>query len=341
MHYFGQPKIRISNQVGGEARSAIDLYDRRLVSNQFPIIYSPEHFAQLVGMKVGFLYSVSNQQGSHYRCFAIPKRNGGKRVICEPLPNLKLVQRWILDNILTSVELHDAAKAYRAGYSVKDNAKFHREREFVYQIDVEDFFGSISYFKVNQIFRDFGYTKAVAMLLAKICTLGGALPQGAPTSGALSNVVLTDFDTDLFAFARSMSLRYTRYADDITISGDEIDFRRVTEFVRCELRKQNLKLNSKKTRILRKWQKQKVTGIVVNKKLSIDRSIIKELRQVVYYIEKYGLFGHLRMIQEKEPEFYLDKLIGMAAHAKFVKTGDENLKRYHKFLVEVRRDTDF
>lgn len=278
-----------------------------------PIIYDGHHLAKLTGTSHDYIFSASNSQSRFYRSFKIKKRNGKLRAIDEPLPTLKNVQRWVLANILARIEVSKVAKAFVKDVSIKDNARFHRNQNYVISIDVRDFFPSIPLWRVYAVLRSQGYSRGVSYLIAKLCTLDDKLPQGAPTSPAISNIVLAEFDSKILDYTRSKGLRYTRYADDLTVSGGTVNIGELLEVVRVHLEMEGLHINDEKTKVMRKGGRQIVTGIVVNKKLSVKREIVRDLRKNCYYIKKFGLDLHLLNIGESRGN-YINHLMGIATH---------------------------
>lgn len=188
-------------------------YAKKLYDKHLPIIYNQEHLCLLLGYKKIYIYSVSNSPGDFYRHYQIAKKNGGFRQISEPLPSLKEIQRWILDNILINIETSAYAKAYIKKKSIKDNARFHKKQKIVLSLDIKNFFNSISSDKIFDVFWKLGYKDDVAVMLTNLCCLNGSLPQGAPTSPMLSNIVLKDFDDEIASYTLERKIRYTRYAE--------------------------------------------------------------------------------------------------------------------------------
>ena len=145
----------------GYSQSEIEIclnYAKNLFDKKFPIIYSQHHLSLLVGYSEDYLYKVSNSSKKFYRVYEIPKKNGGTRTIAEPLPSLKEIQYWILENILYKCEVSKYAKAYVRGQSIKKNAKFHINQKVLLSLDIRDFFGSIKFFDIYKIFSSMGYS---------------------------------------------------------------------------------------------------------------------------------------------------------------------------------------
>lgn len=305
-------------------------YAKRLYNQNLPIIYNQEHLCLLLGYKSEYVYAVSNSAYNFYRTYEIPKKNGGTREISEPLPSLKEIQRWILDNILSQIEISVYAKAYIKNKSIKENARFHKRQEVVLSLDVERFFDSITSDRVYNLFSELGYKEDVVVMLTNLCCLYGCLPQGAPTSPTLSNIILRDFDNEIGEYITENHIRYTRYADDMTFSGD-FNPGKVILLVRKELYSVGLKLNESKTRTRKKGQRQEVTGIVVNEKMQIPKSVRKKIRQEVYYIQKYGLESHMQHCNMHKAN-YLQHLKGRIQYGLFINPNDYELQEYLSYL---------
>lgn len=271
------------------------IYAQNLFNNKVPIIHDVKHLSLLLGYKTELLYKVTNDPSKFYRKFKILKRNGKLRKINEPYPTVKEIQYWILNNILQKIEISPFAKAYVKKRNIRDNARFHKGQRIVINLDVRNYFESITVKKVYSIFLNIGYTQKVSSVLASLCCLYNHLPQGAPTSPVLSNIYAKDLDKRISSYTIKNKLRYTRYSDDITISGDISDDRisSIINFVKMVLRDNDLKMNDSKTKILRANNRQMVTGVVVNSKLSIQRKIKKNIRQEMYYIMKFGIDSHI------------------------------------------------
>jgi RNA-directed DNA polymerase len=332
-------RAAIENGFSNEYVESCLKYARPLNQRNLPVIYDQEHFSKLVGYKLDYVLAASHSTPKFYRVFNISKKQGGIREIAEPLPSLKEIQRWILDNILYTCKPSKFAKGFIPHISIRDNARFHRNQALVLSLDIKDFFPSIRIGRVYNFFRRLGYQSSVLYLLTHLCTLNRCLPQGAPTSPALSNLIVLRMDRRLSGFALKEKIRYTRYADDITFSG-EFESGRIIKFVRKVVADEGLELNENKTRLMQRHKRQEVTGIVVNEKLQAPRHDRKELRKAIYFIEKYGLDSHIRHTQNFRSH-YLKHLLGIANFFLFVNPKDKDAKRAIKLLYRLLQENAF
>lgn len=313
-------------------------YAKKLHNQNLPIIYDSIHLSSLLGYRINFIYAVTNKTSSFYRYYKIPKKTSGFRQIAEPLPNLKEIQSWINFNILKPLENKNIyIKSYKSKMSIKDNAKFHRNQKNVFSLDIADYFSNISEGKVILFFKNLGYSLELSITLAKLCCLNKCLPQGAPTSPLLSNLITLNIDKRIFGFCKIRNIRYTRYADDLTFSGD-FNTGEIFNFTKKVLSEYGFELNQKKTRNKQQHQQQKVTGIVVNKKLQVPANMRRTLRQEIYYITKFGLKEHLSKLRIKDLN-YLDQILGKINFVLFVNPKDqemiknkEKIKQYIKTM---------
>lgn len=308
-------------------------YAKPLFDQGVPVIIESSHFSGLVGFDHEYVCKMAYASKYFYRNFTIKKSNGKERHIDEPLPDLKLVQKWILSEILSMVQISPYAKAYAKGRSIKQNARFHRAQKAVVSLDIQDFFPSICFKDVFNIFNDLGYKKNISSFLANLCCLDGKLPQGAPTSPCLSNIRMVKIDQELSLYCKENNWRYTRYSDDLTFSGDA-NVHNLIKIVSNTLYQNGFILNSKKTRVARKNTRQEVTGIVVNRHMQVPKQDRKQLRQQVYYIRKFGLDSHLDHINETRRN-YLRHLLGKANFALYINPNDEEMRVNTGFIKEL------
>jgi len=326
LNYSEEEKERLLNY-------AKDLHDK-----QMPIIYDGIHLSYLLGFKVDFIYGITNSPRNYYRSYKIPKKQNGKfRDISEPLPNLKEIQYWIIENILSKFRVSGYVKSYVKKRSIKDNAKYHIGKKYVLTLDIKKYFPSFSFGKVYNFFLNIGYIESVAMVLAKLCYFNG-LPQGAPTSPILSNILTQNIDRRVSIFCRKNKINYTRYADDLTFSGD-FKVGKVIKIIEEILKTEGFELNKEKIRVRKKNSNQEVTGITVNEKLQASKKLRHSIRQEVYYIRKFGIEEH---IKEKNGEienikYHLDRLIGECNFIIYINPSDEEYIGYKEFLLEEKR----
>jgi RNA-directed DNA polymerase len=220
----------------------------------------------------------------HYHQFTIPKRSGGTRQIRAPDRELKDLQRLLLRRLLGRLRVHPAAMGFERGRSIVSNALAHRGQAVVLRLDIRDFFPSTSAKRVGRYFRRIGWNRPATRLLLRWCAYDGGLPQGAPTSPRLSNLVNYRIDARLAAMASKLGAVYTRYADDLTISFTEEDQKKVhymQRFVRRVVETQGYRLHHrKKLSIRRRHHRQTVTGLVVNQRVNLPRGVRRWLRAV-------------------------------------------------------------
>ena len=287
-----------------------------------------------LGFHAKTLYAVSNNLGKHYHNVQLPKKSGGIRKLSVPDELLKSIQRKITDVLLISMPVSLYAKAYRYGSSTTRNARHHVGKNVVLKLDILHFFDSIRYSTVkNLVFPEEIYAENLRILLTMLCYYKDALPQGAPSSPAITNIILYGFDEQIGQWCRDRNISYTRYCDDMTFSGDFCP-EEVTEFVGSELKKIGFLLNEQKTHIQHSFQQQTVTGIVVNKKLSIPADDRRRLRQELYYCRKYGISEHLRRIGvDASDETYRLRLLGKVNYFLQISPGDPDLMESRQWLL--------
>ena len=272
--------------------------------------------AALLGVEVNRLEEILNNVSGHYQEFWMRKRSGGYRMISAPDKDLQAIQSTIYSRILSSVTIvHPAAVGCRCGRSVVDNAAPHLGKRSVLKMDIHDFFGSIRSPRVRQTFKKIGYPENVSKVLGALCCLHRHLPQGAPTSPALSNIVGYEMDRKLAALAAEYGLTYTRYADDLTFSGDVFPKEQIIPQVKRIIRDEKFEPNHKKTHFMNQSSRKIITGVSVASgvKLTIPKSKKREIRKNVYFILTKGLAEHQRRIGSHDPA-YLKRLIGMLCY---------------------------
>ncbi|MFO0590229.1 MAG: reverse transcriptase family protein [Polyangiaceae bacterium] len=305
-------ELRYSREVKTVSRNRAQLTRTGLPPKiDLPKIETPTELARFLGLKwprdLTAWLRPGEEKGAGYVAFEIPKRTGGARRIHAPKMALKKAQRRILDEILARIPAHDACHGFVKGRGIVTNAKPHQGARVVVKMDLADFFPTIHYRRVRGLFAFYGYPPAVAQLLAGLCThrskladgrvaWPGVLPQGAPTSPAIANIVCRRLDARLAALAKKAGATYTRYADDLTFSfpandkGESaLELGRFFWWVDQICQSEGFTENAKKRRVLRRSTAQRVTGVVVNDKLSAPREVRRKLRAMVDRCRKRGL----------------------------------------------------
>ncbi|MGN7297088.1 retron Ec67 family RNA-directed DNA polymerase/endonuclease [Ferdinandcohnia sp. SAFN-114] len=280
-------------------------------------------FLEIPRKKLSYLL-YKNDINTFYTSFEIDKKNGGVRKINAPLAELKDIQRKL------AVALHNHKKkkqkiknnlshAFEKEKSIITNAKIHRNKKLVLNIDLENFFESFHFGRVRGFFiknNNFRLSSEVATVIAQLTCYKGNLPQGAPTSPIITNLICEILDQRLLKIAKRHKLDYTRYADDLTFSTNDEKFLDLeTEFYKLlssELIRAGFKINEKKKRLQLRDSRQVVTGLVVNKKINVNRIFYKETRAMAHQLYKEGKFeinGKPANLNQLEGRFaFIDQL---------------------------------
>jgi RNA-directed DNA polymerase len=309
-------------------------YAEPLAKAGLPVIYDFSHLSALLGFQEAALSDAIQDPRPLYVSYFIPKRGPGYRQIAEPVSSLRQIQEWILVHILNQCAPHDAATAFFRGRSIKQNARPHLAQPMVLSLDVKDFFPSVGAAHVEGVFRRLGYSKGVAHALMGLTVLGNGLPQGAPTSPALSNLVMIGVDERLSQYALASGVSYSRYADDMTFSG-QFSPGHIIALVRRVLSEHGFSLNEAKTRLMLPHERQEVTGVVINRRLQAPRRLRRAIRQEVHYIERFGPEEHERR-RPSVRENRLDHLRGLVEFVLFLNPDDRDARHAIAVLGRVR-----
>jgi retron-type reverse transcriptase len=337
------------------------LADRRshvekLQSLGLPLLSTPADVAAAIGITVPRLrwlaFHHPASRVSHYTCFHVPKKSGGQRTLSAPKAGIRQCQEWVLANILSKVPLHEAAQGFVPARSTLTNARPHVNRSVLVNTDLEDFFPSITFPRVKGAFQMLGYSPAVATILALVCTESPrrqvdyngvrlhvasgprALPQGACTSPALSNLVARRLDARLDGIARKLGWTYTRYADDATFSAPPEAAGTVGYLlarIRHITQDEGFRINETKTRILRRNARQSVTGINVNCGATLPRRTRRRLRAILHQAKRSGLAAQNRDGRDN----FAAWLDGMIAYVAMVQPAEgDRLRQQFRSLAE-------
>ncbi|MFK8377052.1 reverse transcriptase domain-containing protein [Capnocytophaga canimorsus] len=244
--------------------------------------------------------SNADLSNKRYHTFSIRKKTGGERIINAPESSLEKIQKALNTILNECVTVHPKAMGFTKGKSVVTNARLHLGKNYVYNIDLKDFFHSFKKWQVKRVFArsPFQFSEEVANCLTNLCVYALAiddkkefvLPQGAPTSPILTNILCRKMDIALDKLAKKYKATYSRYADDISFSSNVSVFNNSVflEELEAIISRNRLEINPKKTRLQKKNTRQEVTGITVNEKLNTTRKYVKQIRMWLYLIEKYG-----------------------------------------------------
>lgn len=276
-------------QLDERARNFITAYWQEMKASRLCCIFSCAHLADLLQTPLDQLHSLSKDQENNYHTFTIKKSSGADREIQAPIQKLNVIQRIILDTFLHNVPLNQHAEGFRKKRSILTNAVRHVNSRILVKLDIQNFFPTISYKRVKGMYLQLGYPRQVATLLSGLATHQGMLPTGAPTSPAIANIISRKLDKRLVNLGRTTGFSYSRYADDMTISGNDEKIVKMIPFFRQIIQEEGFTLNERKIRIMRSGRRQSVTGIIVNQKPNIDRREIKKLRAVLYNCKRGNL----------------------------------------------------
>ena len=335
-------------------------------NNTIPALLTLGHLAQRSGVPYGRLRAAVERRRQTYKHFTIRKRSGGRRTISVPNLDILMVQRWLTKHILNRQPVHSASYAFKPGSSIVRCANRHTGARWLVKMDISGFFGSISEIAVFRVFRSLGYEPLMAFELARLTTcvtnnwyrytnwrwrnyypfyeIGsyndgriGHLPQGAPTSPMLSNLVMRDLDNRIADIAGHNNLIFSRYSDDLTFSTRESWSRSRSKVlirsVSQALRTAGFYPNVRKTKIVPPGGRKVVLGLVVDGEVpQLSRQFRGNLRQHLYFLEKYGPVEHMRRRKFETILGMKHHIRGYIDYARMIdeQYGIEMLKKYEE-----------
>ena len=230
--------------------------------------------------------SMIHSQNCYYRSFSIPKKRGGYRVINSPYPSLQVIQQKILEKHLSSIPCFQHSYAFAKNKNAIEHARYHLGAEELLTMDIQDYFPSISKNSVFSTLIEHDLPPTFASYIACLCTLDNCLPQGACTSPILSNIVFKPIDTRLENLAKKLSLKYSRYADDLAFSGDHIP-RNLISVVERILATYEFHINRNKCKLKLSGARKIITGVSISStELKVPKKFKRELRAAIYELEK-------------------------------------------------------
>ncbi|HNO79866.1 MAG TPA: reverse transcriptase family protein [Phycisphaerae bacterium] len=292
----------------------------RLNSFGMPVFHSTDDLLRWLNLDFRSFLALADPSNrirpgkTNYVEWHVPKKSTGVRIICSPKPRLKSVQTKIKEGILDRAPVHGAAHGFVRNRNIVSNASAHVGKDLILNLDLRNFFDHVTYPQVVGIFRWLGYNSEVSRCLAQLCTYRPNLGpinkprgeddqikcvwrafrhavQGAPTSPMLANLAVHRMDRRLSGLAKRFDATYTRYADDLTFSGDESFKRGMIRFLKCAkviIRQEGFRLNHRKLRFMRPSQRQEVTGVIVNEKTNARREDYDRLKAIIYNARKAG-----------------------------------------------------
>ncbi len=324
---------------------------QKLKENQMPVIETDKELAAFLQIDYKTLrYLVYHRDvvtfDNYYR-FDIPKKSGGTRHIAAPKTQLKTAQRQILEQILQKVEVSDLSHGFIKSRSVLTSAKTHNTSpDLLINIDLENFFPTITFERVRGVYQSFGYSGYIASLLAMICTYcermpleikgqikyiktsDRILPQGSPASPMITNIICKKLDKRIYGLCQKLGITYTRYADDMSFSytgnTNDFDIGNFLNSVNKIIESEGFHMKKEKTHILRKNNRQYITGIVINnEEIGVPKKWVKILKASIHNAQKLKASGG--SVSNKT----IQEISGKIAWLKSV-----NAKRYQKVINE-------
>lgn len=298
-----------------------------LNSLKLPKINTLDELSNNLRISKKLIYLLSKNNDSFYKEKTIKKKNGDDRNLLVPSYSLKLIQKWILTNILEKIEPSEESMAFKKGelFNTKSNANHHRYNIYLLKMDFKDFFPSIKKNRIYCLFTNLGYNTLIATILTNICTHKGSLPQGAITSPYLSNLVCYELDYDIKNKCEELEITYTRYADDLIFSCDNMTrLKNLHRDVIKITKKHKFKLNREKTKYRSENRKKTITGITINQgQLKACKKLKINLRSIIY-----------NSIRDNKQE-NLNKIIGYISYIKYIEPYyDKKMLNYIKKVIE-------
>lgn len=265
--------------------------------------------SKLLSLEKASLENLLNK--NQYNKFMLAKRSGGYRTISAPSKDLLQVQKKIYNDLLIYENVHPACMGFRQNISISNNAQLHLGKSHILKVDLADFFCSIKRPRVIKAYKEMGFSTDLSKILARLCTLDNKLPQGGATSPVLSNIIAYNMDVKLQKLADENNLVYSRYADDLTFSGNTINFEQLLQDINLIVNAELFTIQKKKTRLLSENKRKIITGVSISSgyKLTIPKSKKREVRKNIYFILTKGLNEHQKFIGSNDPS-YLKRLMG-------------------------------
>lgn len=293
-----------------------------------PVIQSIYDFSVVTHISKYTIYQLSYHSDQYYKTYDLPKKSGGKRTICQPSKKLKGLQSWILVNILNKIQVSPSCKGFRKGSSTLDNAKPHIGANTVLNLDLKDFFPTVTSKQVFNVFKKIGYNNLISTVFTNICTFTGKLPQGSPCSPMLANLTAWSLDLRIQGYVGKRGISYTRYADDLSFSGlNPSKVVKIIPMIKTIIVDEDFSVNHKKTRVASSARAKTVTGLVINEdNVGIGTKKYKDLRTKIH---------HLTLPKEQTNEKLLHHVVGWLSYLNSV--DKKRLTKAKKYISELTK----
>lgn len=324
---------------------------QKLKERQMPVIETDRELARFLQVEYSTLRCLAYHRDvitfDNYYRFSIPKKSGGTRQIAAPKTQLKAAQRQILDGILQKAEVSELSHGFVKSRSVLTGAKAHNTSpDLLINIDLENFFPTVTFERVRGLYQSFGYSGYIASLLAMLCTYcermpleikgevkyiktsDRILPQGSPASPMITNIICRNMDKRIHGLCQKLGMTYTRYADDMSFSytgdTDQLAIGSFLSSIHKIIEAEGFHMNEAKTHILRKSSRQYITGIVINnEEIGVPKKWVKVLKASIHNAQKLKDSG------SPVPDKTILEISGKIAWLKSV-----NAKRYQKIISQ-------
>ena len=256
-------------------------------SLNLPMMTNFDELTEHLRLSANLVYWLTAESTPKYTIFRIPKKDGSSREICAPVYSLKIVQRWVLNNILYKIKVSPHSFGFLKdgkGSPLVKCAEKHKNNLYVLKLDIKSFYPSIKREKVYYEFTNIGYNSSVANLLTNICVYNGSLPQGAVTSAYLANIICRNLDFRIAGYCNRRDIAYTRYADDLTFSSDNrVVLKSIYSTIRKILLSEGFQLNEKKTLFLSPRCRKRVLGVTINdNSIKAPKELKRTIRSMIY-----------------------------------------------------------
>lgn len=281
------------------------VYAGSLHQRNLPVIFDFVHLAMYFGCLAETLKGMVANVERHYTEYTIRKKSGGNRLIEAPDHLLKDIQQWIYINILCKDKsINDCVHGFIPAFknknkvrSILTNAAPHVRHDWLINIDLKNFFHTVKLDRINDYFRSLGYEEEVVKTLTALCTYKSRLPQGAPTSPMLSNIIASKMDEMMLEYCKKRGIIYTRYADDLTFSADyDVEVPPIDDIYKI-VYLNGFKVNRMKTKVRYKGCKQEVTGLTVTNGVHVSKRYKKEILRELYFCKKFGVYEHYQHLK--------------------------------------------